>query len=85
MMRTLEQAEDRIADLEKALHRVRQWCDAYPLDIFRQPTKEEIKVGVAALQATGVITSDRLHGSWARHILDGVKGYTDIIAPKEPS
>lgn len=80
---TPEEAEDRIEKLEDALHRIRQWCDAYPVDIFIEPTKDEIKIGVDALKATGVITSDGLHGLWARHILNGVRKYTDVLEPVE--
>lgn len=74
-----EGVESRADDLVLSLQRIREWCDAYPVDIFAEPTAEEVKVGVDALQSTGVISSDRLHASWARHILKGVRGYTDII------
>jgi len=75
---TLEDAEDRIAELEEALLRVRQWCDAYPVNVFIPPTKEQIAASVEALKAPGCASSDALHGSWARHILNGVRGYTEI-------
>lgn len=43
--------------------------DPYPADIFTELTPEEVKICVAALQASGVRNaSDRLHASWARHL-----------------
>lgn len=80
MARTLEQAEERIDALEEALWRVRQWCDAYPEDIFTPPTKEETRKAVAAIRkAIGNAGSDRMHASWARHILTGLREYTNVL------
>lgn len=73
-------AEDRIDALEEALHRVRLWCDAYPEDIFTPLTKEETAAAVAAIRgAIGDAGSDRLHASWARHILTGLREYTNVL------
>lgn len=76
----IDALEGRIDDLEEALHRIRNWCDAYPVDVFIPPTKEQIKASVEAMKAPGCASSEAMHGSWARHILGGVRGYTDVIA-----
>ena len=69
-----------IDELEQALIEIRQWCDAYPVDIFTPISKDETKTAVAAANAAIRCASERLHGSWARHILSGVRGYTDVVA-----
>ena len=79
MPRTYDEAEDRIEELELALHRIREWCDAYPIDIFTPPTEGEVKASVDAMKATNCASSEQMHSSWARHILGGVKGYTDVL------
>ncbi len=71
--------EDRIADLEEALWQIRHWCDAYPIDVFTEPTKDEIDASVTALRGPGRASSEQMHGSWARRILKGVRGLTDIL------
>jgi hypothetical protein len=86
-VRNLEEAEERIADLEEALLKIRQWCNAYPVDVFIPPTRKQIALSAATLRETpGCASSDALHGSWARHILAGVRAYTDIVnTEEEPS
>lgn len=79
---TLEEANDRIEELEEALWHIRQWCDAYPIAIFTPLTDGEEKAAVAAAEHAVPSGSTRLHASWARHILDGVKRYTDILEPR---
>jgi hypothetical protein len=79
---TEDEAESRIADLEDALSRIRQWCDAYPVNVFIPPTAAQIKASVDAMKAPGCASSDAMHASWARHILDGVRNYTDIVDEK---
>lgn len=80
MARTLEEAEERIDDLEEALRKVRLWCDAYPADIFTPPSQEETKKAVTAIQdAIGSSGSARMHAAWARHILTGIREYTNVL------
>ena len=64
--------------LSEALLRIRQWCDAYPVEVFTPMTEGEITEAVAAADAAVRHGGTRLHASWARHILDGVKQYTAI-------
>lgn len=75
----LDALEGRNAGLERALWCIREWCDAYPVDIFKPPTKDQVKASVEAMKAPGCASSEAMHGSWARHILGGVRGYTDIV------
>lgn len=85
LVEKLERAEDRISDLEDALRRIRQWCDTYPTEFFSPMSDDEVKRAVAAAGAEVSNASDRLHASWARHILSGVRGYTDILGSCERS
>ena len=77
---TVQDKDQYIDELEQALIEIRQWCDAYPVDIFTPISSAETKTAVAAANAAVRYASERLHGSWARHILSGVRGKTDIVA-----
>ena len=59
---------DRIDDLEAALHRIVQWSEAYPLDIFPEP---DFAKAHALLQAGGE-TLDAISASNMRHVVEGV-------------
>jgi hypothetical protein len=63
--------EDRIEKLEAALLRIKQWAEAYPVEIFRPLTEEQIRYAGALLKERD-IDMGALHASWARHILDGI-------------
>jgi len=58
-------------DAAQALHEIKRWAEAYPVDVFVPLTPEQIKAAVEAIATTGV-TSDALHASWARHIARGI-------------
>lgn len=60
-------------DADDALRRVSEWAAAYPADVFPEVDLEKVK---AALEAAGVNYS-ALHGTWARHIMNGVAGIVD--------
>ena len=45
--------------MEEALHRVVQWAEAYPLDIFPEP---DWKAARAPLQAAGKAPYEEAHG-----------------------
>jgi hypothetical protein len=53
-----------------ALTRIKGWADAYPVDVFRPLTDDEIRT---ARQLVGDEVFSRLHASWARHILSGIE------------
>ena len=57
---------ERVDDLEVALHKIQQWAEAYPIDVFPEPTEEEMAAAQSALGGA-------VHGSWARHITEGMK------------
>jgi hypothetical protein len=61
-------ADDTATDLAEALHRIAQWAEAYPLDIFPEP---DLKRAAELLQAGG-ITLDSVSAHCMRHVLDGV-------------
>lgn len=60
-------------DADDALRRVSEWAAAYPADVFPEVDLEKAK---AALEAAGIDYS-ALHGTWARHIMNGVAGIVD--------
>jgi hypothetical protein len=62
----------RIDELEEAIERIGQWCDAFPADIFREPAKEEFKRAHEALAGIG-LSLDIFSASSARHACNGVK------------
>ena len=64
--------------LEEALHRIRQWCRAYPEAVFSEPDFDKAK---AALESAGV-SMDALHGTWARHLLKGIGKIADEALTK---
>jgi hypothetical protein len=59
---------DEVVD---AMWRIKQWCGAYPADIFRPLSDDQVAKAVEAIISTG-ITSDALHAQWARHLLGGI-------------
>jgi hypothetical protein len=60
-------------DNEEKLARIRQWCDAYPVDQFPD---QDLAKAREALEAAG-ISMGALHGMWGRHILAGVRKILD--------
>lgn len=70
-------AEDRAYDLSDALTRIKQWCDAYPEDIFIPISDAKMKLAAEVLKANG-IEIGAMHAGWARHLLRGI----DEIASK---
>lgn len=65
---TLEQAEDRIDQLESALHHIVQWSEAYPIHIFPEPDWLKVR----ELLAAGGITLDAVSANCMRHVVEGV-------------
>lgn len=61
---------DREQRLEDALNEILHWANAYPKTVFIEPDFEKVE---RALKAVGISMS-ALHGSWARHLLEGVGG-----------
>jgi hypothetical protein len=44
-------------------------CDAYPATVFPEP---DLDAARKALEAAGM-SMDALHGTWARHLLTGIR------------
>jgi hypothetical protein len=63
---------DEIARLREALESIVQWSEAYPLDIFHEPTKDEWKKAHELLTANGM-TMDAFASSCMRHVIKGVE------------
>jgi hypothetical protein len=64
-------ADAEIERLTEALQRIVQWADAYPLDIFHEPSAEECQRASKLLTANGM-TLDAFSASMGRHCLMGV-------------
>jgi len=62
---------EREERLEEALGRIRQWAHAYPVEVFRPVSEDDLKTAATVLESVGISLA-AIHGGWARHILDGV-------------
>jgi hypothetical protein len=60
--------QNRIEQLEDALHQIDQWSQAYPIDVFPEP---DFKRAGKLLRAGGV-TLDSVSASCMRHVIIGV-------------
>ena len=73
-----EQIEELEAQLEQAREpalRIKQWCNAYPLDIFPEPDFKLARIG---LKSVG-ITIDQVSASNMRHVLNGITKYANEL------
>ena len=64
-----------IEDIAEIVHKIRQWCAAYPIDIFPEP---DFKLARKGLESVG-ITMDAVSASNMRHVLNGVTDYADKL------
>lgn len=64
---------ERCEKLEDALNRIVQWADAYPTEIFHEPSKEEFRRAAKVLSDNGM-TLDVFGASMGRHCVQGVGG-----------
>lgn len=62
---------ERCEELEEALLRIAQWSEAYPTDIFHEPSPEECQKAHKLLAANGM-TIDAFSASMGRHCLRGI-------------
>ena len=63
------EAAEKIKELEKCLKRIKNWCDAYPIEIFPEP---DFKKAAKVLKDNGM-TIDSISASAMRHITEGIK------------
>ena len=71
MSNYIERMDDRIDQLEAALHRIAAWADAYPLAVFPEPDKAYYAKAAEVLTANGM-TLDRLSAAAMRHVITQV-------------
>jgi predicted nuclease with TOPRIM domain len=74
---TNERQQERVRELEEfietidhqydAMQQIKQWCEAYPVDIFQEPDWSEVgsKLGSTMLS--------RVSASNMRHVVEGIK------------
>lgn len=72
---------DRIEELEDALHRIAAWSEAYPTDMFHEPSPEELKRAHEVLKANGM-GIDAISASAMRRALMGVGEIARGVVPK---
>jgi hypothetical protein len=60
--------QERIEELEEALHKIESWSRAYPLKVFPEPDFKK----AAELLAAGGMTLDAISASNMRHVIEGV-------------
>jgi len=60
-----------VEELTEALQRIAQWCEAYPTEVFHEPSPEECQRAHKLLTNNGM-TLDAFSASMARHCLHGI-------------
>lgn len=60
----------KLAKAREVLEELRRCADAYPVDVFPEPDLGEVTSILKAAECAHQM--DRMHASWARHILDRV-------------
>jgi len=69
---TIYELEEKIYELEEKLHQINNWCQAYPINVFTELSKDEwasAKKGLASVK----IKIDRISASNMRHVLKGIE------------
>ena len=67
-------AENRIEALEDKLHKINNWCKAYPRTVFIEPTEEQWAAANKVLDATSTCPSlTAISGSNMRHVVEGIQ------------
>ncbi len=70
--------------MNEALWLIRDWAHAYPVSVFSHVSPEEVRKAAMAMQSVGV-SSDAMHASWARAILDDIQKIADEgVGVREP-
>lgn len=74
-------AERHVDRMEHALHQIKQWSEAYPLDVFPEP---DFKKAHEVLTANGM-TLDAISASNMRHVITRVQKIVDAAMNAEPT
>jgi hypothetical protein len=69
---------DENDDLKEKMHKIEQWCTAYPVDVFPEMTSEDFSQAHEALVAAGY-SMDRVSANISRRILSSI---SEIIGNK---
>ncbi len=71
---------ERNDDLEEAFHKIKNWCMAYPLDVFEEPDMDRAREVLKA----GGINIGSVSAYCMRHVLKGIQEIIDpYITEKE--
>ena len=65
------EASEKIYELEDKLQKIKNWCMAYPLDIFPEP-EDWVEIRLVLKEHTGT-TLDAISASNMRHVLEGIQ------------
>jgi len=69
----LAEVGGQIEEMTDKLCKIRQWCEAYPLDVFPEP---DFKKAAQVLKDNDM-TLDAISASNMRHVLAGIKNILD--------
>lgn len=69
----IDEVDSQIEEMSDKLHKIRQWCEAYPLDVFPEP---DFKKAAKVLKEHDM-TIDAISASNMRHVLNGIKKILD--------
>ena len=64
---------------DEALHQIKEWAEAYPLDVFPEP---DFKLVAKVLEAAG-LTLDAVSASNMRHVITRVRAIVDAALASE--
>lgn len=71
--------------MEDALHKIKVWSEAYPVEVFHIPTSDEWKRLHEAAQAAGLHGIDAFSAANMRHVITQVQAIVDsALNPKRP-
>jgi hypothetical protein len=72
----LDQTAAEIERLRSALERIGAWADAYPLEVFPEPLRQEWQQANEVLAQAG-LSMTRMSASNMRHVISGVRKLVD--------
>jgi hypothetical protein len=74
-----EKIQERIDDLESAFHKIKNWCQAYPLDIFEEPDMKKARdvLSAADIEISCIAVSNM------RYVLKGIQEIIDPYLTEE--
>jgi hypothetical protein len=73
----IRELEDKLETAEDKLHRVKSWCEAYPIDVFTPPDLEHCRNLLGDTEFT------RLNAHSMRHVVNGIAAIATPEAPHD--